>query len=643
MIKVFSASDKVYTSNGDIVIQCTKAKVHKALNSDYYIDIEAPLTYVDYLVSNNIVVANTPQGEQAFRIGNVDKSKSKIKFKAYHVFYDTKNYLLKDYRVDNKDCNYALDYFNSNTDTTSPFTTVSDITGLNTLYCVRTTYYEAIQQIINRWGGYLIRDNWTIKIMASIGKDNGIVIRYKKNLQDITASYNWDNVCTKILPVGKDGLLLNALDDTQDIYIISDTQYEIPFTKTISFNQDEVLEEDYTDEDGNLDEQAYKEALLQDLRTQAENYLSNNCIPKVNYTLKATVEKISDVGDTIEVIDEQLNIDILTNIISYDYDCILEKYTQLEFGNFTQTLSNLITTISNQTNTTVLDSINSLTITLNQELQQAQSKIWNALGSSYVIYEGDKILIVDTLPKEQATNVIMINNGGIAFSNSGINGDFTSAWTIDNTLNMEAINVINLTANLIKGGTLKLGSNLNQNGTLEVLDEANSLIAVLNNEGLKMYGQDGSYILINNQVGFVGYDKNDNPIYWVDKDEFHQKKSVVEEEITLCSKMRFIPISITGNDGIGLVSVIVNNATIILDPIISDELVEEGDINYYDVKATNPNEQDAILYYKTSNETSYNATTLEAGTTYTMGNYGDDEDLDVYLMVKNKKSNNVSW
>lgn len=29
MIKIFSTIDKIYTSNGDIVLQCTKAKVHK--------------------------------------------------------------------------------------------------------------------------------------------------------------------------------------------------------------------------------------------------------------------------------------------------------------------------------------------------------------------------------------------------------------------------------------------------------------------------------------------------------------------------------------------------------------------------------------------------------------------------------------
>ena len=273
------------------------------------------------------------------------------------------------------------------------------------------------------------------------------------------------------------------------------------------------------------------------------------------------MEKVTDIGDTVEVIDERLGINITTNVISYDYDCILGKYTEVEFGNFTQKLSDLMSTISNNTQTAITEANQSLQITLGDELQQAQDKIWNALGSSYVIYEGDKILIVDTVPKEDATNVIMINNGGIGFSQTGINGTFQSAWTIDNVLNMEQINVINLTANLIKGGTLKLGSNLNQNGNIEVFDTANNLISQLNNNGLKMYGVDGSYVLINNTVGFAGYDRNNNQIYWVNGDEFHMKKSVIEEEITLCNKLRFIPITLyDGNnnitsDGIGLVSV----------------------------------------------------------------------------------------
>lgn len=561
MIKVFGITDKNYTSNGDIVLQATKARVHKQDNGDFYISIEAPLSYIDYLVPNNIIVANTPQGEQAFRITNVENTRSKIKIKAYHVFYDTKNYLIQDSYVVDKNCNDALDHLNNSTDNTSPFTTISDITKIASYRCVRKSLYEAIQVLLERYGGHLVRDNWTIGIRNSIGQDNGVTIRYGKNLKEIKATYKWDDVVTKILPVGKDGLLLNAIDPTASVYLESTVQYEIPYTKTITFDQSEITEDDYKDpETGEVDEDAYKQALVNDLAEQAQNYLVTNSIPVVNYTLSANVEKVSDVGDTIQVADEKLGINLLTNIISYEYDCVLDKYTQIEFGNFVPTLSGLMGNITNQTQQQIDESTATIQITLGQELEEATNQIWNALGNSYVIYEGDKILVVDRLPKETARNVIMINNGGIAFGQNGINGQFSSAWTIDNVLNMEQINVINLTADLIKGGTLKLGSNLNQNGQIEVYDEANSLIAELNKNGLKMYGVDGSYILMNNSVGFSGYDRLGNQIYWVSKDEFHMKKSVVEEEITLCNKMRFIPIEIYDNntlvnDGIGLVSV----------------------------------------------------------------------------------------
>ena len=554
MIRVFSPNDKIFTSNGDAVIKPFKAKVHKEDNGDYYLDLETSLDYVDYLIEGNIVVASTPQGEQAFRITNVEQTRKKISAKCYHVFYDSNNYLIADSYVVDKNCNDALDHLNSATDNASPFTTLSDVTTINSFRCVRKSLYEAIQTVLERWGGHLVRDNFAIAIKDKIGQDNGVVVRYAKNLKEINCEYNCDDVVTKLMPVGKDGILLD------EKYVYSDTQYDIPYTKCVSFEQNGIDEEDYKDVDGNLNESAYKNALMDDLRAQAQDYVNSNCKPSVNYKLKANLEKITDVGDTIVVKDERLGLDITTNVIAYDYDCILERYTELEFGNFKQKLSNLVDSITNSTQQAIQENNAVIQVTLSEEMKSATDKIWGAMSSSHVIYDGDKILVVDQLPKENAKNVILVNSGGIAFSNTGINGTFKSAWTIDNVLNMEQINVINLTADLIKGGTLKLGSNLNEFGTLEIYDEANNLIGVLDKNGLKLNGIDGSYVVINNEVGFAGYDRNGNKIYWVSKDEFHQKKSVVEEEITLCNKMRFIPITLYDNegkmtnDGIGLVS-----------------------------------------------------------------------------------------
>lgn len=555
MIKLFKSTDKTFKTNGEKTIKALKAKVFKEDNGDFYLSIETDISYMDDLVNGNIIVAPTPQGEQAFRISNPQKTKNKITIKAKHVFYDSENYLIRDSYVVDKNCNDALDHLNNATEDKSPFSTISDVTSIYSYRCVRNSLCEAVQTVINRWGGHLVRNNFTISVRNEIGQDNGVVIRYKKNLKEISCDENWDNVVTKLLPVGKDGLLL------PEIYISSETQYKIPYTKTITFSQDYIAEEDYKINDGSVDTEAYQQALIEDLRQQAREYIEVHCVPEVNYTLKANLEKITDVGDTVEVVDERLGINIQTNVISYEYDCILNKYTEIEFGNFKKKLKNLMTSVTTRVNEVFEKKATDLEIVLGQELEEAQSKIWGALGNSYVIYDGDKILVVDTLPKESATNVIMINNGGIAFSQTGINGTFNSAWTIDGTMDMQQINVINLVADLIKGGTLKLGSKENQNGQLELYDEANNLIGQMTKDGLKMYGLDGSYVLLNNDVGFAGFDRLDNKIYWVSKDEFHMKKSVVEEEITLCNKLRFIPIELYNdngslkNDGIGLVSV----------------------------------------------------------------------------------------
>lgn len=553
MIKAFNATDRFFSSNGDAVILATKARVKNSDNGDYYLELTCGTEFSDYIQANNILVVPTPQGEQAFRIRTVTKKNKKLEAKAWHVYYDSLNYVIADSYAVNMTCNEALQHFNAATDTASPFTMFSNITSINSYRCVRTSLAGCIDTIIDRWGGHLVRDNFNINILGSIGVDNGITIQYKKNLQELTASYDWSGVVTKLMPVGKDGILLDEL------YIYSDIQYDIPYTKVVSFSQDTINEDDYKDAEGNLNEEAYKEALKADLATQGQQYVNIYCLPIINYTLKGNPEKVTDIGDIIQVKDERIGVNVTTEVIAYEYDAIQKKYVSLEFGNFTNTLSDLISNIGASTSSKVDNAIVTLTSELSAALAEAQDKIWNALGSSYVIYEGDKILVVDKLPSSSARNVIRINSAGIAFSSTGINGEFTTAWTIDGTFNAQAINVINFTADLIKGGTLKLGSTLNQSGKLEVYDEANTLICTIDKNGLIMYASNGSYVVLNQDVGLVGYDGAGDPIYWVTDDSFNMSKAVVTQEITLCNKMRFLPMQITEggvvvNDGIGLVS-----------------------------------------------------------------------------------------
>lgn len=46
MIKLFNSTDTLFSSNGDKIINPTKAKIHKADNEDYYINLEMDFTLI---------------------------------------------------------------------------------------------------------------------------------------------------------------------------------------------------------------------------------------------------------------------------------------------------------------------------------------------------------------------------------------------------------------------------------------------------------------------------------------------------------------------------------------------------------------------------------------------------------------------
>lgn len=554
MLRIFSPTDKTYIANGDKVIQPLKATVHKSDNDAYYLDLTCGTEYLPWIKSGNIIVADTPQGAQPFRILNPEITHTKITCKCNHIFYDSANYLIADSYVVDSTCNQALDHLNTATEPKSPFSTVSDINTINSFRCVRKSLYEAIQTVLERWGGHLVRDVWTIGIRQSIGADNGVVVRYGKNLKTITATYDWSDVCTKILPEGDNGLLLNALDSKQSLYMEASQQYDIPYCKTVQFSQSDIKQGNYKTADGKDDETAYKRACLADLRQQAQKYLDENSVPKVNYKMSANLEKITDIGDTIEVIDERMGLDMLTNVISFEYDCIQGRYTSIEFGTFKQTLSGLMSSVQETATNTAQQISDKAVSTVNGKLKESEAQINGVLGGSYVIYDGSQILVVDSLPKESAHNVLRINSAGIGFSSSGINGSFTSAWTIDGTLNMQNINVINLVADLIKGGTLTLGGQDNGNGLMLVKSAAGATLGRLDNSGLTMWAQDGSHIVISAANGLTGYDSANKITYTARNGVFSMRNGYVEEGLAVGGKLKIVPVTSGDNDGVAFVA-----------------------------------------------------------------------------------------
>ena len=552
MIRVYDATEKLFNNNGIKVLHPLFAEITKRDNSDYYIELEDALDNLEYYQKGLIIGVTTPWSKniQGFRCDNPIIKNNRISCRAWHLSYDSKNYVINSATVTNKNCNDALNHYNDSTDTTSPFTVLSDITLTDTTTTTmeRVTLFDVFTALINTYGGHWYRDNFNFNILSKVGENRGVVLAYNKNITDIRIEEKWDNVCTKLLPYATNGDTTITLD--QAYVELNEKLYDIPFTKALKFEHT-LKKEDYPTET------EFISKVKEWLYNEAVNYLQANKLPQVNYSVSANLDNVSDVGDEIIVkhpISNKRKVDIPTEVIAVKYDAIRGKYTAIEFGNFKKEIKNLtqeVATIAQADSDRKFENTGAL---LQDQIASSMAKINSILSESFVINSGNEILVVDRLPKEEAVYCIRINSAGIGFSRTGINGTFTSAWTIDGTLNMQATNVINLTASLIKGGVLRLGGTNNSSGTFELYDNSNKLISLMDKEGLTVYATNGDYVKLNAEVGFAGYNKNGTKIFWADNDVFRMKNAEVENEIKIAGKIKVVPVSTNDSVGVGFVA-----------------------------------------------------------------------------------------
>ena len=341
--------------------------------------------------------------------------------------FDSKDYFLEDVRPTNLNGLNALKYINERTDKTSPFTILSsDVETLDTCYFIRKNLFEAWEVIEERYGGVFDADNFDISFKTAIGVDRGEIIAYGKNLQNIKIFENWSNVCTKLYPVGKDGLLLESK------YITSDIQYDKPYTKTVSF-ESELDEEEQTEEN-----------LLNELLVKATNYLQENKYPQVSYEITSDINQLVEIGDKIHVKHPLANI--LTEVLEYEFNGITKKVKKLVFGNYVRDVKTKFDSIKNSIEKVVNE------LSGQAKIINEQTDLINSLNKNgYVYIDDNEILILDELPKENAKNVWRFGLGGIGFSSTGYQGPFSIAMTADGKINADFISTGTLAASRVEG------------------------------------------------------------------------------------------------------------------------------------------------------------------------------------------------
>lgn len=585
MIPILFAKDAAsFTNNGiGFLAECTSCTCTEERNGPYEMSMTYPVTgqLFDQLLEGAIIKAkaNETSDPQLFRIYKVSKPLNGIvTCSAAHISYDLNGMPVQGLKVNNVTPSAAITQALTDTPMTHSFTAWSDVDSTNNVnidepISVRGLLAGHAGSILDVWGGGEYEfDNFVIKYHGKRGNDNDVRIEYGKNLTDIKQDSDISDTYTHVMPFAKYSVDNDGV--SEDVYLY--LPEKVIAIQGASLGHERCLILDLSDKFG--EDVIPTESALRDF-TNA--YLNANDLvsPKVNITISfvqlwqteeykniAVLERVS-LCDIVTVRFTKYNIETQTKVIKTVFDSLLERYDSITLGDakssFADTINKQEKEIA-EVKQSVKNTQAQTGAAIEAAIATATSLITGHSGGYVVLNPAEQpqeILIMDTPSMNTAVHVWRWNRNGLGYSRNGVGGPYEVAITSNGSIVADFITTGTMSANLIKGGTLQLGSNLNQNGLLQVFDEANNLIASLDKNGLKMYGTDGFYILINTTVGFAGYDRLNNKLFWVNEDEFHQRKAVVEEEITLCNKLRFIPIEITSggitvNDGIGLVGVV---------------------------------------------------------------------------------------
>ncbi|MDC4240872.1 phage tail protein [Clostridium tertium] len=340
MIEIYLKSNTNYDKNGDITldpISCTYKESEKLLTLEHFQDEDGRWKYIEY---ENVIAIEENEKKILYRIYNVVRSLYKVIAYARPIFYDLVDKVLLDVRPTNKLGQEAINIILAGTG----FTGHSNLTTLSTSYYIRKNIVEALigdmdNSFINRWGGEFYCENYDIYINDRIGSDNGVRVEFGYNLNEIEEDINIENVVTRIIPVGFNGIMLEGNSPWVDSPLIN--KYTQIKMRVIEFSDVKVKENSNDEEGFNNIEEARAELI----RRCNKLYEGGIDKPTVNYkidminiantTAYEGLEMLVDVkkGDTVTCYIPHLDIDVKARVVDFEEDKITGEYISIELGN----------------------------------------------------------------------------------------------------------------------------------------------------------------------------------------------------------------------------------------------------------------------------------------------------------------------
>ena len=453
---LYSPTTTSFTTGGiGKLIDAGSCIVTEERNGSYELEMTYPITghLYDEIKQRSIIFAkpSPAQSEQPFRVYRITKPLNKVvTIYAAHISYDLSGIPVKNFT--SQSVQAALTALTTSSVISNPFTFWSDKTNSGVMEIETPTPCRTIlSNILDVYGGEYEFDKYTVKLHSLRGFDNGVSIKYGKNLTDLEQDENCSNVYTGVLPywTGNETTVSGSVVNAPGTY---------DFTR--------ILPVDFTSD---FEEQPS----TTQLDNAATNYISANNIgiPEVNLTVSfvhlnqteeyknlGIFERV-ELGDTIKVEFAAMGVSSTARCVKTVYNTLLERYDNVELGEVKKGLAD---TISSQTSSIIDISKNSgVSSAVKAAIMAASEAITGQKGGSVILHDtrgGNKpneLLFLDNDDISQAQKVWRFNLSGFGYSSNGYEGPFTTAITRDGSIVADFITTGSMDAARITAGILQ--------------------------------------------------------------------------------------------------------------------------------------------------------------------------------------------
>ena len=531
MIQVYLPENTNYEQNGDMTLFPEAATVHPVLNGEWEAELEHPLDEDGrwkYIVDDAVVKMPSFNGEQLFRVKKKEKTDSGITAELQPIFMDAKDdCFLVDVRPTEKTGQEALDIM---TAPNKKYHGQSNISTVSTAYYQTKNLIEAINgeddnSFVNRWGGEVLFNNYTVVVNDRVGGDYGCEVLYGKNIQENGFSEEVDmrDVVTRIVPKAYNGYMIEGDEPWVDSPLINNyptIRYGVMEFEDVKMRTDA---QEGDEEDGITvcdTQEQLKEALTKKCKEQYEAGLDK---PKVTISadiillegtdLYEDVKELTKVsfGDTVHCRHSRLDVVTDARVIELKWDCIMQRVDSVVLGDFQY---NYIDDVSSMINR-VESAIRPDGSVIGQQVQgiingvKAQLKAQSSVAKKSNVRA---VLFEDLDPESPTFGAMCLGTMGFQIASKRTADGRDWDWATFGTgrgFFADFIVAGTMLADRIKGGTLILGGKDNGDGVAKVLDGSGNEVVRIDNYGISINNMGAGGLLLSNGNMYIRNEDGD--------------------------------------------------------------------------------------------------------------------------------------